>query len=58
MKNLTDFPKTVETGVGPCLCSAGNIEMPSTEGFQVFYLRKGKIYYNTQLIMKCPHLRG
>ena len=33
MKNLTDFRKTVETGVDPCLCSAGNNEMLSTEGF-------------------------
>lgn len=33
MKNLTDFHNTVETGVDPRLCSAGNIDMLSTEGF-------------------------
>ena len=33
MKNLTDFRKTIETGLDPRLCSAGNIDMLSTEGF-------------------------
>ena len=52
MKNLTDFRKTVETGVDPRLCSAGNIACCQ---LKVFYLKKGKVYYRTQLIMKCPH---
>ena len=55
MKNLTDFRKTGETGVDPRLCSAGNIDMLSTE---VSYLQRGKVYCNTQWIMKYPHLRG
>ena len=33
MKNLNDFRKTVETVVDLRLCSAGNIDMLSTEGF-------------------------
>ena len=40
MKNLNDFPKTVETGVDPRLCSAGDNEMLSTEGF-LPWKRKG-----------------
>ena len=34
-------------------CSTENVDMLSTEGF--FYLQKGKVYYGTQLTMKCPH---
>ena len=33
MKNLNDFRKTVETGVDPRLCSAGNVDILSAEGF-------------------------
>lgn len=34
-------------------CSAGNtVKLTTTEAF---YLQKGKVYYNTQLIRKCSH---
>ena len=44
MKNLNDFRKTVETGVDPRLCSAGNIDMLSTEGF-LPWKRKGLLQH-------------
>ena len=44
MKNLTDFRKTVETGVDPYLCSAWNIDILSTEGF-LPWKRKGLLQH-------------
>lgn len=37
----------------PVCCSAGDMDMLSTEGF--YHLQKGKVYYSAHLTMKYPH---